>query len=479
MPLNRALQEYAGAGNKSALIRLLKPIHTAAKSVTWVNHLLASHDIYHPLRWTAQQAYSLLQSTPVLESAGIIVRLPDWWKKRPRARVQVSIGSASQGALDMRTILDFNIDIGVNGETLTDEEIKALMASDGGLISLRGQWVEVDKEKLQAALAHWKATKAQAEDGVSFIEGMRLLAGAGDDLSLQEEAFDPNHSASWSTVSAGPWLADILAKLRDPTRTQNTTPKQLTNATLRPYQQMGVNWLYFLTELGLGACLADDMGLGKTIQIIALLLVRKETHATPKQPSLLILPASLLANWKSELKRFAPSLTAFFLHPSETSRDELDAIAQCPDKLQPYDMVLTTYSILRRQDWIIEQHWNSVILDEAQAIKNPNAKQTRTIKLLKANARIALTGTPVENRVGDLWSLFDFLSPGLLGSVNTFKTFIKRLDQQEPVSYEPLRKLVQPYILRRLKTDKRIISDLPDKTELNSYCGLSTRHSLT
>ena len=161
------------------------------------------------------------------------------------------------------------------------------------------------------------------------------------------------------------------------------------------------------------------------------------------------------------------------MHPSETSRQDLEIIAKYPEKLHSYDLVLTTYSTLWRQKWIVKQPWDRLILDEAQAIKNPSAKQTRTIKSIKADARIALTGTPIENRLGDLWSLFDFLSPGLLGSVNTFKSFIKALDKQVPVSYQPLRKLVQPYILRRLKTDKRIISDLPDKTELNSYCGLT------
>ena len=473
LPLNRALQDYAGAGNKQVLINLLKPIHAAAKEVAWVKKLLDSHDIYHPLRWTARQAYSLLKSVPKLEASGIVVRLPDWWKKRPKPKVQVSIGSAGQGALDMRTILDFGVDMVLGDEALSDEEIQRLLGSEDGLVSFRGQWVEVDKEKLQEALAHWQKAKAEAEDGVSFIEGMRLLAGAGENLSPEADGFDMSQSAAWSEVTAGPWLADILQQLRDPARVQNSTPKALTNATLRPYQQTGVNWLHFLSELGLGACLADDMGLGKTIQIIALLLLRKEVNSMPKRSSLLVLPASLLSNWKSELAKFAPSLVPFFLHPSESSRTALDDIAAHPEQLHTYDVVLTTYSILWRQTWLQEAQWDRVILDEAQAIKNPTAKQTRAIKALKAKARIALTGTPIENRVGDLWSLFDFLSPGLLGSAKVFKDFIKQLNSQEETSYEPLRKLVQPYILRRLKTDKRIISDLPDKTELNRYCGLS------
>lgn len=472
LPLNRALQEYAGAGNKQALIRLLKPIHAAAKTSAWVNDLLNSHDIYHPLRWTVKQAYSLLKSITSLEESGIVVRLPNWWKKRPKAQVQVSIGSANQGALDMQTILDFGVDVTVGDEKLSESELNRLLGGDSGLVSFRGQWIEVDKEKLQEALDHWKTAKENADNGLSFIEGMRLLSGAAKDLSLPR-ALNDSSVTEWSYVNAGSWLNDVLTKLRDPTSVKSTVPKKLTHATLRPYQQIGVNWLYFLTELGLGACLADDMGLGKTIQIIALLLLRQEANVTSKCCSLLVLPASLLANWKSELIRFAPSLTFFILHPSETSRQVLDNVAADPSALHRYDIVLTTYSTLWRQIWLVEQRWDRLILDEAQAIKNPNAKQTRTIKSLKANARIVLTGTPIENRVGDLWSLFDFLSPGLLGSVSTFKKFIKALNNQEPVNYEPLRKLVQPYILRRLKTDKRVINDLPDKTELKRYCGLT------
>ena len=201
---------------------------------------------------------------------------------------------------------------------------------------------------------------------------------------------------------------------------------------LRPYQQVGVRWLHLLTKLGLGACLADDMGLGKTIQVLALLLLlKRESGANPK-PSLLIVPASLLANWASEIERFAPGLKTLIAHPSAGPAGDLKALG--PDRLRGVDLAITTYGYLLRAEWIAEVPWRLVVLDEAQAIKNPDAKQTRAVKNLKPEARMALTGTPVENRLGDLWSLFDFINPGLLGSAKEF-TNIHQTPGGEPASF--------------------------------------------
>jgi non-specific serine/threonine protein kinase len=209
---------------------------------------------------------------------------------------------------------------------------------------------------------------------------------------------------------------------------------------------------------------------------LALLLVLKKKRTA--KPSLLVLPASLLANWKSEMHRFTPTLRAKFVHPSETPKDELVRMADNPGKaLKGTDIVLTTYGMLLRQRWLQDVAWQLVVLDEAQAVKNPAARQTKAVKRLGADARIALTGTPIENRLSDLWSLFDFLCPGLLGSQKKFKQFVKTLDAREQNRYAPLRGLVRPYILRRMKTDKRIIADLPDKTELRAFCGLRKRQA--
>lgn len=466
-PLRNALQEYAGDANKLALYHLLKPIHEAATYCEWVREVLDSHDIYHPMAWTPSEAYQMLQSIPQLETAGIVVKCPNWWKKRLKPRVQVNIGGKKNAFLSAESLLEFNVTIAIDGEPLSFDELEAIYQSETGLMMLRGQYVEIDQEKLQQALDHWKTVQKKAGDGLSFIEGMRLLAGVNRDLSdsgFSEELHE------WSTIEASQALQTVLEKIRHP---QTIQAKQLgpeLKAVLRPYQAIGVNWLDLLTELGLGACLADDMGLGKTLQVIALLLIQKKKRLT--KPSLLVLPASLLGNWKSEVQRFAPSLNALFFHPSELNRSDFEGIAANLE-LGKCDLLVTTYGMLSRQPWLTETTWHLVILDEAQAIKNPTSEQTKLTKTLKGHAKIALTGTPIENRLGDLWSLYDFICPGLLGTSTRFKQFIKSIENNEKASYAPLRQLVQPYLLRRLKTDKSIINDLPDKTEMKAWCDLT------
>jgi hypothetical protein len=474
-PLSKALQQYAGAKDKRALVKLLSPVHLASQHSALVKELVASNDIYHPLAWTPQQAYRFLKEVPLFEESGVLVRLPDWWKKRPRPRVAVTIGQQRQKKFDADAMLDFQVQLALGDQQLTKAEWQELLAADQGLVLLRGQWVEVDRDKLAEALAHWKKVELQSEHGLSFIEGMRLLAGAPQELDGDGDASAAQ--AEWSFVHAGQWLGELLAGLRSPERLEQARPGSELKAVLRAYQETGVNWLWFLSNLGLGACLADDMGLGKTVQVLALLSVLKKRAAG--KPSLLVLPASLLANWKSEMQRFTPTLRGMFVHPSETPKESLERLAEHPERsLQETDLVLTTYGMLLRQPWLLDVAWRLAVLDEAQAIKNPAARQTKIVKRLKADARIVLTGTPVENRLSDLWSLFDFLCPGLLGSQEKFKKFVKTLESRPQNRYAPLRALVQPYILRRLKTDKRVIADLPEKTEMRAFCGLGKRQAV-
>jgi non-specific serine/threonine protein kinase len=476
-PLSKALQEYAGARNKTALVKLLSPVHLASQKSPLVKDLVESGDVYQPLAWTPREAYRFLKQVPLFEECGILVRMPDWWKKRPRPQVGVSIGEKRQKTFNADAMLDFKVQLALGDEQLSEAEWRKLMAAEDGLVLIRGQWVEVDRERLNEALDHWKKVERAAAGGLSFIEGMRLLAGAPADLAADGAGDEQQHE--WSFVHAGKWLGDMLAELRQPENLAEVKPGAALQATLRPYQETGVNWLWFMANIGLGACLADDMGLGKTIQILALLTVLKKKRPSARaKPSLLVLPASLLANWKAEMARFTPTLRAVFVHPSETAKEDIARMAKDPaGALEAADVALTTYGMLLRQEWLLDVPWQLVVIDEAQAIKNPTARQTKSVKRLKADVRIALTGTPVENRLSDLWSLFDFICPGLLGSQSKFKEFVKKLNDRERDRYAPLRRLVQPYILRRLKTDKRIISDLPDKTEVRAFCGLSKRQA--
>ncbi|MGH9254265.1 MAG: DEAD/DEAH box helicase [Vicinamibacterales bacterium] len=475
LPLGRALSEYAGAANKPQLLSLLLPVQRAAAECPWLKTMVESGEIYHPLRWTPAEAFQLLTDTPRLETAGVIVRVPTAWRanRPPRPQVTATVGGKPPSGLGTEALLDFKMGVSLDGEPLTKAEIEELLAASNGLHLVRGRWVEVDRERLNRMLDEFRAVEtAAAQEGLSFGEAMRLLAGVhvpGDIVAAT--------APDWSSVVAGPWLAKTLAGLRDPAQLAQLDPGAALKATLRPYQQAGMRWLHLLSSLGLGACLADDMGLGKTMQVLALLLVlrARKTREETRRTSLLVAPASLLANWTAEIERFAPTLTAIIAHPSAMTAAEIKALDR--DRIAGVDLVITSYGSLLRVPALLATPWRLAILDEAQAIKTPGAKQTRAAKQIDARARIALSGTPVENRLGDLWSIFDFLNPGLLGSGKAFATFTKRLSSQPHNPYAPLRTLVRPYILRRLKTDKSVIADLPDKTEVRAFCHLTRKQA--
>lgn len=472
VPLRGALEEFAGARKKSELLKLLSPLHAAAKRSELITDLIDSGDIFHPMVWTPPEAYAFLQEIPIYEECGLFAQLPNWWRKRSRPQVSVTLDSAKGSTLGGDSLLDFNMGVALGDQKLTKKELTEILKGSEGLVLIRGEWVEVDKEQLQNAIDHWQQVSAAVgADGVSFIEGMRLLAGASADL---KDDGAPGENTSWSLVQAGDRLRETLAGLRSPGGLSGAAPTDL-NATLRDYQLAGVNWLWLCSQLGIGSCLADDMGLGKTIQVLAVLLKYKaQTKSKTTPPSLLVLPASLIGNWKDEATRFAPGLKLFIAHGSETPRDDLAEMdSDTAKKLIGTDLVITTYSMVARLEWLKSIDWSWVILDEAQAIKNPSARQTKAIKKLRANARVALTGTPVENRLGDLWSIFDFINPGLLGTPTRFRTFSKSLESREHSRYAPLRNLVAPYILRRMKTDPNIVPDLPEKTEMQAFCGLA------
>ncbi|MDE2379845.1 DEAD/DEAH box helicase, partial [Bradyrhizobium sp.] len=413
------------------------------------------------------------------ESAGVAVRMPASWRlNRPaRAQVKATIGGRAPSQMGMDALLDFRMEVTLDGEKLSAAEIKRLLAQSDGLVLVRGKWVEVDHERLRRTLDEFEAAERRAaSEGLSFGEAMRMLAGA----EIAGKDSGGHADVDWSQTVAGPWLAETLAALRRPEGLARIDPGKSLHGSLRPYQLAGVQWLYLLMQLRLGACLADDMGLGKTIQVLSLLLVLKRETKDRPRPCLLVAPASLLANWVAEIARFAPDLKARVAHPSAAPTEQLHANeAGDPDAgmLADTDLVITSYGFLARSPWLTAVPWRLVVLDEAQAIKNPAAKQTKTVKQLRADTRIALTGTPIENHLGDLWSIFDFINPGLLGSSKQFSSFVKGLADRPHNPYGPLRDLVRPYILRRLKTDKSVIADLPDKTEVNAFCSLSRKQA--
>jgi len=473
LPLARALQLYAGQKDQTALNALLAPVRTAAEKSKLLREWLETKRLFQPMAMSPQEAFRVLRETAVFQESGIVMKLPDWWRsgKGPRPTVSVTIDAPKKTSLHAGALLGFKIEHSLDGEPLTAAEWEKLLSADTGLVSLRGKWIEVDGAQLQQVMSHWKKVQnATGEGGIGFLDGMRLLAGFDPrQLAAADESVEMVHD--WSDIVAGKNLAQMLDQMRDPAE---APPPPNLRATMRPYQLKGFAWLQFMTRLGLGACLADDMGLGKTLQVIALLLARQNASQTP---ALLIVPASLVGNWKAEVARFAPDLKLFIAHPSQTSREQLDLAVKHPtEALHGCDAMLTTYQFLQRtESWQLHP-WSVVILDEAQAIKNPGSASTKAVKRLQATTRIALTGTPVENRPGDLWSLFDFLNPGLLGGSSAFSDAIKRCAKSSE-GFAPLRRLVKPYMLRRMKTDKSIITDLPDKIETKAWCGLTKRQA--
>ncbi|MEO8846444.1 MAG: DEAD/DEAH box helicase [Kofleriaceae bacterium] len=471
VPLGQALQEYAGARARPQLLALLEPVRRAAESCPWLAAMVENNELFHPLRWTPTDARQLLADVITLEAAGVVVRMPAGWANRrpPRPEAAVTVGARAPSGLGGDALLDFRTALALEGEPLTEREIAALLSGSDGLRLLRGRWIELDHERLRETMDRLRAIERAAADGLGFAEAMRLVAGA----QITDGA--PAASAA-PRVVVGAWLGETLAGLRSPTGLAAVEPGEALHAELRPYQAVGVRWLHLLAELGLGACLADDMGLGKTMQIIAMLLISRRSRVKP--PHLLVAPSSLLGNWAAEIARFAPTLQVLVAHPSAMTTEVLTA-ARAP-ALGDVDLVITTYGTLARvmrpgpATWLGATRWGVVIADEAQAIKNPGTKQSRAIKALTARARIALTGTPIENQIGDLWSVFDFVNPGLLGTAKQFTRYTRGLTAG---GYGPLRELIRPYVLRRMKTDRTVIADLPDKTEVTAYCSLSRKQA--
>ncbi len=461
IPLKHALTEYGE--NSKKLLDLLSTVHLAAKESNIILEFLRSGEIFQPLGLSAKEAFTFLKEIPVYEKYGILCRIPNWWKnKANRLRLDISIGDKNPSYLGMDSLLDFNAGFLLGDAHITEAEARKLLSESEGLAFIKGKGIEVDQEKLKETLeAYEKAQELMKDGGLTLKDAMHMQLNLEENLGITED--------DTVEISNGLWLKSVLEKLKSPELIDKIGPGPHFKTQLRPYQQKGLNWLYFLHKLQFGACLADDMGLGKTVQLLALLNTLKPDKK--KKTSLLILPASIIANWESEINRFSPKLKYFIAHPSV---DKKSALEKDKKFIKKYNLIITTYSLVKRYDWLKSYRWEYIVLDEAQAIKNPGTKQTKSVKGMDAENRIIMTGTPIENRLSDIWSLFDFLNPGLLGNAKEFSAFTKGL-KNNPGGYAKLKKIISPYVLRRLKTDKTVISDLPDKVEMKIYSELSKK----
>lgn len=466
IPLGTLVKDAISEENKNLLFKLLTPLRTLADQDAFIQELVSSKRIFAPAFFNHSEAYNFLASISKCEAEGIIVKLPQQWQGRKPQKVKVSVQvetDKKQSFVGFNSLMKFHVRTCIGGVPLSPQDIQALLQEKNKLVQVHGRWVQLENEKIQELLEQWQQVSTMQQHGLSFSEALKLLSR----IKLPIDSILPSAQETVSDeevleFTSSPELTEILKELESPSDIVNPALgiilKRDLKATLRPYQFDGVKWLSKIYQLGLGGCLADDMGLGKTIQILSLFLLSKQ--AQDHQPSLLIVPASLIGNWENEAKKFAPSLKLHIMHGSSTQ----DGLSH------NVDIVVSTYGMLLRLDFFKQKNWNIIVLDEAQNIKNSSSKQSQEVKLLQARCKLALTGTPIENSINDLWSILDFSCPKLLGNETQFKQYYK---QQTAQAYEPLRKLIKPYILRRKKTDKKIIDDLPEKTELKTYCLLT------
>ncbi|MEO0434607.1 MAG: DEAD/DEAH box helicase [Cyanobacteria bacterium J06656_5] len=427
---------------------------------------------------TLEAAFNFLkESAWVLENAGYKVIVPAWWTPHGRQRAKVRLkakGKSLDGGDDkskryfsFERLVEYQYELAIGGEKVTEKEWHQLVNAKTPLVQFRGQWMELDQDKMQQMLEFWK-THQKENPELSLLEFMKLTAGGEDELEVECDRKDA--------------LADMLNKLGDKGQLQPVKNPDNFDGQLREYQKRGVSWLQYLEQLGLNGCLADDMGLGKTVQVIARMVQEREPEKKGRRktavkeiklpPTLLIAPTSVVGNWLREMQKFAPHIKAAVHHGGERAKDAKTFKEACRE----HDILITSFALARKDAKLFNAiEWHRIVLDEAQNIKNPKAALTKAICKFSAPHRLALTGTPIENRLLDLWSIFNFLNPGYLGTQAQFrKSFEVPIQKSnDPRQATTLKKLVEPFILRRVKTDQSIIKDLPDKVEQKLFCNLT------
>jgi len=417
------------------------------------------------LSLSLEEAFSFLkESAWILEDAGYRVLVPTWWTPEGRRRARIRLKTAARpgksstaataSRLGMETLISYQYQLSIGGQPISEAEWAELVNAKTPLVLFRGQWMELDQEKMRQMLEFWQNRAADSAE-MTLLDVLKAASESGDDLEWDHDQV----------------LQDMLTRLGDKSALAPLPDPPGLQGTLRDYQKRGVAWLSYLEQLGLGPCLADDMGLGKTLQVIARLLA-DEPVPDGEGATLIIAPTSVLGNWRKEIERFAPRLRVLVHQGGGRAKEAGKFAAARADA----DVVLTSFALARLDEKLLRgQPWRRLVVDEAQNIKNPDAAQTRAIVKLPARSRMALTGTPVENRLRDLWSIFNFLNPGYLGKETQFRKGFETPIQKnnDLVRQDVLKKLVEPFILRRLKTDKRIIDDLPDKIEQKMFCNLT------
>ncbi len=452
-PLKQALSDYKD--DTDVIIKLIAAVIKVAEESALIKKLLNSGELFSAIKLTSDEAYTFLKEIDCYESHGIICRIPNWWqKKRNKITLQMVATERQPAYVGLDAIVSMTPKFDVDGQIIDQQAIESFLAMAEGLVKYKGKWIEINHKRLNALLKAFEQIKANPDAQLTVADVIKLQAGLTQENDiLYNSTVEINNEA---------WLKQFKHNLTNAQNITNSSIPVDITATLRPYQIRGYNWLLQMYHYKFGACLADDMGLGKTLQVITLLDYLREAQAGP---ALIILPASLIANWQDELEKFAPKIDSCILHPKYNDNIEISG------KNAVY---LTTYNMVKRLRQLQDVQWKLIVLDESQAIKNPNTLQTKAIKALKADRRLALTGTPIENRLSDLWSLFDFLNPGLLGTASQFKKMVKQLEHNSH-GYHKIRKMIQPFMMRRLKTDKSIIADLPEKIEIVDYATLSDK----
>lgn len=456
-PLSYAVQKYRNEPKK--IVEIIGVIKKLEHESSLIRKLLASKELFQTIYFTSKEAQQFLNELPLYAQVGVRTKVPNWWQKRKtNYSVQLKVQEDSQ--LGAKTLLKFVPEINYGDINVSKAELEAFLQESEGLRLFKGQWVEVNHAKIADLLSEVDDLAAEVDDGLSVLDAFKLGL-------KKQQSIDIEGVLKFFQTAVSKLQEQKIAKL----------PSSL-NATLLPYQEIGRKWLLAMDHLNMGVVLADDMGLGKTLQVISYLetlrakreqgqdrgTTANTTLATNMEEAdkrvLIVLPTTLIANWEEELKKFAPQANFTTYHGKNKNIGNF--------------ITLTSYGMLKREKALLETKWDVVILDEAQAIKSNSTQQSKAAKLLQARMKIALTGTPIENDLMDLFSIFDFILPSYLGKANEFKNYSKKL-MESGSGYEQLKHIVQPFIMRRLKSDKTIIKDLPQKLERKEYIDLTNK----